>query len=79
MGFSADLVPLAGEVPGRPGLYVSGGYSGVGNVNGWRCGRLVADLIATGSHPDAARFDPARFGDGPPPEPLEKAASRALL
>ena len=79
MGFSADLVPLAGEVPERPGLYVSGGYSGVGNVNGWRCGRLVADLIATGAHPDAARFDPARFGDGQPPEPLEKAASRALL
>jgi glycine/D-amino acid oxidase-like deaminating enzyme len=79
MGFSADLVPLAGEVPERPGLYVSGGYSGVGNVNGWRCGRLVADLIATGAHPDAAHFAPARFGDGPPPEPVEKAASRALL
>ena len=79
MGFSADLVPLAGEVPDRPGLYVSGGYSGVGNVNGWRCGRLVADLIATGAHTDAARFDPARFGDGPPPEALEKAASRELL
>jgi sarcosine oxidase subunit beta len=79
MGFSADLVPLAGELPDRAGLYVSGGYSGVGNVNGWSCGRLVADLIATGAHPDADRFDPSRFGDGPAPEAVEKRASRALL
>ena len=64
--------------PDRPGLYVSGGYSGVGNVHGWRCGRLVADLIATGAHPLARRPSPARFGDGPPPEALEKRRSRAL-
>src|SRR6185312_3919665 len=31
MGFSADLLPVAGEVPGTPGLHVSCGYSGVGN------------------------------------------------
>ena len=32
MGFSADLMPLAGPLPDSPGLYVAGGYSGVGNV-----------------------------------------------
>src|SRR4051794_13658658 len=58
MGFSADLLPLAGELPGRPGLHVAGGYSGVGNVLGHLCGRLVADLIATGSHPLADIHDP---------------------
>ncbi len=78
MGFSADLLPLAGELPGRPGLHVCGGYSGVGNTHGWQCGRMVADLIATGSHPLAADLTPARFGDRPAPEALEKRRSRAL-
>ena len=35
MGFSADLLPVVGEIPGRPGLWVCGGYSGVGNVPGF--------------------------------------------
>ena len=61
MGFSADLMPLAGPLPSRPGVYVAGGYSGVGNVQGYACGRLVADLIATGHHPDAEEVSPARF------------------
>ena len=30
VGFSDDLLPYVGEVPGRPRLYVSGGYSGHG-------------------------------------------------
>ena len=38
--------------PAAPGLYVSGGYSGVGNVPGFMCGRDLADTIA---------------GDGPEP------------
>jgi gamma-glutamylputrescine oxidase len=78
MGFSADLLPLAGELPGRPGLHVAGGYSGVGNVLGHLCGRLVADLIATGSHPLAAIHDPGRFDPSAPPEQLEKARSREI-
>ena len=78
MGFSADLLPLAGEVPGAPGLYVSGGYSGVGNVQGHRCGRLVADLIATGEADGVAAFSPERFGDESP-EQIEKTHSRRLV
>ena len=77
MGFSADLLPLAGPVAGEPGLYVAGGYSGAGNVLGHHCGRLVADLIATGAHPDASTLDPGRFA-GAPPRRLEQARSRAL-
>ena len=78
MGFSADLLPLAGELPGRPGLNVAGGYSGVGNVLGHLCGRLVADLIATGSHPLADIHAPGRFDLSHPPIPLEKRRSREL-
>ena len=46
VGYSDDSLPYAGEVPGRPGLYVSGGYSGHGNVPGFMCGRDIADAIA---------------------------------
>jgi gamma-glutamylputrescine oxidase len=46
VGYSDDSLPYVGEVPGRDGLYVSGGYSGVGNVPGFMCGRDIADTIA---------------------------------
>jgi len=46
VGYSDDSLPYVGEVPGRRGLYVSGGYSGVGNVPGFMCGRDIADAIA---------------------------------
>ena len=46
VGYSDDALPYVGEVPKRPGLYVSGGYSGVGNVPGFMCGRDIADTIA---------------------------------
>lgn len=46
VGYSDDSLPYVGEVPGRPGLYVLGGYSGVGNVPGFMCGRDIADTIA---------------------------------
>ena len=52
VGYSRDSLPYVGEVPGRTGLYVAGGYSGVGNVPGFMCGRDLADTIA---------------GDGPEP------------
>jgi glycine/D-amino acid oxidase-like deaminating enzyme len=78
MGFSADLLPLAGPAPGRPGLYVSGGYSGVGNVQGFVCGRLVADLIAVGSHSLAAVYDAARMPPDVATEPLERVRNREL-
>jgi glycine/D-amino acid oxidase-like deaminating enzyme len=51
VGYSDDSLPYVGEVPNRPGLYVTGGYSGVGNVPGFMCGRDLADTIA-GSGPE---------------------------
>jgi gamma-glutamylputrescine oxidase len=76
MGFSADLLPVVGALPDSPGLYVAGGYSGVGNVLGHLCGDIVADLIATGTHPQAPALDVGRFDLTSPVEQLEKRRSR---
>jgi gamma-glutamylputrescine oxidase len=46
VGYTGDSLPYVGEVPGRPGLYVAGGYSGVGNVPGFMSGCDLADTIA---------------------------------
>ena len=51
-------------MPGRDGLYVSGGYSGVGNVPGFMCGRDIADTIA-GTGPRAPLPRRPRAMDGP--------------
>jgi hypothetical protein len=61
MGFSADRLPVAGELPERPGVYVAAGYSGMGNVQGFVCGRMVADVIRGLDHPLAAALSPRRF------------------
>jgi glycine/D-amino acid oxidase-like deaminating enzyme len=78
MGFSADLLPVVGALPDSPGLYVAGGYSGVGNVLGHLCGGIAADLIATGTHPQAAVLDAGRFDLTSPVAQLEKQRSREL-
>jgi len=59
-GVTRDLLPLAGPVPGRAGLWVSCGYSGHGNVLGLACGDLVARAIVEQSSPELGLFDPAR-------------------
>jgi glycine/D-amino acid oxidase-like deaminating enzyme len=60
-GLTQDLLPLVGPVPGRPGLWVAGGYAGHGNVLGFGCGELVADAILGRAAPQLELFDPARF------------------
>jgi gamma-glutamylputrescine oxidase len=59
-GVTQDLMPLAGSVPGKPGLWVACGYSGHGNVLGFACGELVAAAIAGQPVPELELFDPAR-------------------
>jgi gamma-glutamylputrescine oxidase len=82
MGFSADLLPVVGEVPERPGLHVAGGYSGVGNIQGFVCGGMLADLILGRRHALAAALSLDRFAvDGrlrPPVELREQRESRYL-
>jgi gamma-glutamylputrescine oxidase len=61
VGYGADERPLAGPVPGQDGLYVLGGYNGTGNLNGFVAGRVVAELVARGSAPDADLYDTGRI------------------
>ena len=60
-GLTQDMLPLAGCVPGRDGLWVAAGYSGHGNVLGFACGELVADAILGRGSPQLELLDPARF------------------
>ncbi len=61
-GLTQDMLPLAGEVPGRDGrLWVAGGYSGHGNVLGFACGALIADALLGSDSPQLELLDPARF------------------
>jgi gamma-glutamylputrescine oxidase len=46
VGYSDDRRPYVGQVPGRPGLWVAGGYSGTGNVPGFLAGMCLADMVA---------------------------------
>jgi gamma-glutamylputrescine oxidase len=59
-GRTDDLLPLAGRVRGRDGLWVACGYSGHGNVLGLACGDLVAREILGSAPDELAIFDPAR-------------------
>lgn len=45
MGFTDDYLPLVGEMEDRPGIWVSAGYSGHGNVLGFGCGEAVARAL----------------------------------
>jgi gamma-glutamylputrescine oxidase len=46
VGYNEERRPFVGPVPGRPGLWVAGGYSGHGNVPGFLAGQELADMIA---------------------------------
>jgi gamma-glutamylputrescine oxidase len=59
-GRTDDLLPVAGRVPERDGIWVACGYSGHGNVLGLVCGDLVANAILGRPAPGLALFDPAR-------------------
>ena len=62
VGYTDDQRPYVGAVPGTEGLYAMAGYCGTGNITAWVGGRIVADLIATGSSVDADLFDTSRTG-----------------
>lgn len=48
MGFVRDRLPLIGPVPGRPDLYLAGGYSGHGLALAFLAGRMIAQLVVEG-------------------------------
>ena len=61
MAFSRDGLPYVGRLPGRPNVYVAGGYTGHGNASAILAARTIADLILGQPSPDADLFDPARI------------------
>ena len=60
-GLVLDFLPVVGEVPGLPGAWVAGGYSGHGNVLGFACGRLLARALLGDRDPLLDLFEPARL------------------
>ena len=65
MGFrpsTPDSLPVLGEAPGRPGLYLAFGHGHFGMTGGPPSGRLVARLITGGTPPiDPAPYSIRRF------------------
>jgi gamma-glutamylputrescine oxidase len=59
-GTTEDLLPLVGQVPGNPHVWLAAGYSGHGNVLGFASGELVARAIKGDRDPVLDLLDPAR-------------------
>ncbi|HEX9417350.1 MAG TPA: FAD-dependent oxidoreductase [Gaiellaceae bacterium] len=60
-GLVLDFLPVVGAVPGDGRLWVSGGYSGHGNVLAFMCGDMVAKAMLGKQVPELQLFDPARL------------------
>lgn len=61
MGFTPDMVPMVGPVPGADGLWMAAGFSGHGVSMAFMAGGR-AGLAALGQHAAIPRaFDPARW------------------
>jgi len=60
-GLVPDLMPVVGELPGRDGAWVVGGYSGHGNVLGFMFGDLAAKAILGERHPLLEATDVGRL------------------
>jgi sarcosine oxidase subunit beta len=60
-----DHHPILGPVPEVPGFYLANGFSGHGVMHAPATGKILADLILTGSTDliDATLLDLARFGE----------------
>ena len=61
-GWTADYLPLVGALPGRPGEWVVGGFSGGGLPFAFESGRALAHALAGGEAvPGAELLEPGRF------------------
>lgn len=72
-----DQVPYVGapDPEGTPGFYVATGFNAWGITNGTAAGIMLADLIAEGSSPWQALYDPAR----PAPDDFHKSGESQSL
>jgi gamma-glutamylputrescine oxidase len=60
-GLVLDFLPVVGRLPHHDGVWISGGYSGHGNVLGFMCGDLVARAMLGDESPQLELFDPERL------------------
>jgi glycine/D-amino acid oxidase-like deaminating enzyme len=49
MGFTKDQLPFVGPLPGRPGVWLCGGYSGHGMGFAFQCARDLAERLTGGA------------------------------
>ena len=61
LGFTPDRLPLAGELPGRPGVWTALGYSGHGNILALVCGEGVAHALLGAADSRLEAFSPGRI------------------
>ncbi len=61
MGFTPDMFPLVGAVPGMDGVFISAGFSGHGVSMAFTCGERVARRAIGQEVEIPAAFNPARF------------------
>jgi len=59
--FPSTTLPVVGRVSGQDRLWVSGGYSGHGNVLAFMCGDLVAKAMLGEPADELELFDPGRL------------------
>ncbi|KAF4442689.1 Gamma-glutamylputrescine oxidoreductase [Fusarium acutatum] len=45
MGYSSDRLPRVGPIPGRPGMFIMGGFTGHGMPQIYLCGQAMAKLL----------------------------------
>jgi glycine/D-amino acid oxidase-like deaminating enzyme len=60
MGFTPDVFPIAGELPGNEGLYIAAGFSGHGVSLAPRCGMEVAKMALGRAARLPGAFNPMR-------------------
>ncbi|MBC7773338.1 MAG: FAD-dependent oxidoreductase [Pyrinomonadaceae bacterium] len=59
---SPDSLPIIGECPKQPGVFVASGHEGLGITTSLGTGQIVADLVmGTKTEIDVGAFSPARF------------------
>ena len=61
LGLTPDHLPLVGDLPARPGIWTSLGYSGHGNVLALLCGEAVAAALLGRDDPRFEPLSPGRF------------------
>ncbi|QKD56842.2 FAD dependent oxidoreductase [Fusarium oxysporum Fo47] len=45
MGYSSDRIPRVGPIPGRPGMFIMGGFTGHGMPQVFLCAKGLADMV----------------------------------